>query len=127
VSANNLEPDFSKIDAVLKPWAQKRKLQVYDQLDADDAPGRLIVWRKQSKRFGRSSLTTWSLWVDSPADSYGRVYLHAHAAHFPDNESGVIGERAALNWRLDQLAELPRLKAALSAIYKRLLRAPFSN
>jgi hypothetical protein len=115
MSESVLYADFSKIDEILRPWAERRGVHVFESLE--DSPPRLV---RSRQRFGDLGTIVRNMWIDAP-DQKGRVVVHAVASHF-------IGDtEAAITWRLDQTTELTNLRDVLSSVHDRLLAAPHSK
>jgi hypothetical protein len=85
--------DFSKIDPILMPWAEKRGLHVY------------VGHRQNVVR----SVTIY-VWVGTRHDSTGHIWLD------PPNELGLVGLHAGnRGFRIDEAVPLFGLEAALDA------------
>ena len=90
--------DYSTVDPILMPWAQKRGLHVY------------TGHRQNVVR----SVTIY-VWLGSRHDSTGYIWLD------PPNELGLIGLHAAhRGFRLDEAVALNGLESALDAACERL-------
>ncbi|HEX3483462.1 MAG TPA: hypothetical protein VHT51_00285 [Micropepsaceae bacterium] len=90
--------DFSQIDAILMPWAEKRGLHVY------------TGHRQNVVR----SVTIY-VWIGTRHDSTGHIWLDR------PNELGLVGLHAAhRGFRLDEAVPLSGLETALDAACARL-------
>ena len=92
--------DYSEIDPILMPWAEKRGLHVY-------------VGHKQNVV---RSVTVY-VWLGSRHDSTGHIWLDA------PNELGLVGLHAAHeNFRLDEAVPVAELRLALDRAADELAR-----
>ena len=90
--------DYSGIDPILMPWAERRGLHVY------------TGHRQNVVR----SVTIY-VWLGSRHDSTGHIWLD------PPNELGLVGLHAGnRGFRLDEAVPLSGLEAALDAACERL-------
>jgi len=90
--------DYSRIDPILMPWAERRGLHVY-------------TGHKQNVV---RSVTVY-VWIGARHDSTGHIWLD------PPNELGLVGLHAAhRDYRFDEAVPLNGLEAALEHACERL-------